>query len=468
MSSGCWTRRQALIGAAAGCGLLAWPGRQLEAQAPGGSAEPGGAEPLQDAVAFPLAKASDGPHLVDANGRAFLLHGDTAWSLIADVSAEDARLYLEDRRRRGFNTILVNLIENRFSRKAPRNFYDAPPFSMPGDFATPSEAYFAHADRILEDAARLGLLVVLTPAYLGYKGGREGWYRAMRESGPETLRAYGDFLGRRYARFDNIVWLHGGDFNPPDRTLSAVIAEAIRKQAPRALHSAHCAPGTVASRYWGDQPWLDIDTLYTYDPVHLQAREVMQAQERVRPVILLESAYENEHGANAHRIRTQAYQALLSGACGHIYGNNPIWHFDGPGVFDAPLGWRAALDSAGARSMTRLAALLRDIPWWRLEPDFDNRFLVSGAGGDQDRAVAAYVDKGDWAIVYAPGSRNLDVDTSLLSEGRIEARWYDPVAGSSQPNPIPHWPSYRIQQLRTPGQNAGQAPDWVLVLRSTR
>ena len=82
--------------------------------------------------------------------------------------------------------------------------------------------------------------------------------------------------------------------------------------------------------------------------------------------------------------------------------------------------------------------------------------------------MAAYVDKGDWAIVYSPGSRNLDVDTSLLSEGRIEARWYDPVAGSSQPNPIPHWPSYRIQQLRTPGQNAGQAPDWVLVLLSTR
>ena len=245
MSSGCWTRRQALIGAAAGCGLLAWPGCHLAAQAPGGSIEPGGAEPRQDAVAFPLAKAPDGSHLVDANGRAFLLHGDTAWSLIADVSAEDARLYLEDRRRRGFNTILVNLIENRFSRKAPRNFYDAPPFSVPGDFAAPSEAYFAHADRILEDAARLGLLVVLTPAYLGYKGGREGWYRAMRESGPETLRAYGDFLGRRYARFDNIVWLHGGDFNPPDRTLSAVIAEAIRKQAPRALHSAHCAPGTV-------------------------------------------------------------------------------------------------------------------------------------------------------------------------------------------------------------------------------
>ena len=49
------------------------------------------------------------------------------------------------------------------------------------------------------------------------------------------------------------------------------------------------------------------------------------------PFFLIESAYENEHGAGELRVRIQAYQALLSGASGHIYGNNPVWHFDGPG-----------------------------------------------------------------------------------------------------------------------------------------
>lgn len=459
------TRRQTLIGAAAGCGLLLRPSRLRAA---------GGSQPVvksgigtgsAGAPRFPLRIAENKRYLTDADGRPFLLHGDTAWSLIADLSREDARHYLEDRKRRGFTAVLVNLIEHRFARNAPRNFYGVAPFNVADDFATPNEDYFSHADWILEHAARLGLLVVLAPAYLGYNGGREGWYRAMRTCGAEELRAYGHFLGSRYARFDNIVWLHGGDFNPPDRSLTAAIAEAIRAEAPRALHSAHCAPGTAASRFWGDQPWLDIDTLYTYDPVHLQARAELEKQRGTRPIILLESVYEDEHGAGAHRIRKQAYAALLSGACGHIYGNNPVWHFDGPGVFDAPRDWRAALDSAGARSMTSLAALFRDLPWWTFVPDFENRLLVTGAGDDRDRALAAYVKAGGYALVYAPAQRSLAVDTSLLADGRIRARWYDPAAGTLHPNAIPDWPSYHIQQLHTPGANGQGDADWVLVLR---
>ena len=49
------------------------------------------------------------------------------------------------------------------------------------------------------------------------------------------------------------------------------------------------------------------------------------------PFFLMESAYENEHDAGEQRLRAQAYQAILSGAMGHLFGNNPIWHFDGAG-----------------------------------------------------------------------------------------------------------------------------------------
>ncbi len=31
--------------------------------------------------------------------------------------------------------------------------------------------------------------------------------------------------------------------------------------------------------------------------------------------------------AAASLVRTQAYQAVLSGAGGHIMGNNPVWQF---------------------------------------------------------------------------------------------------------------------------------------------
>ena len=65
---------------------------------------------------FPLSVGPGERYLVDAAGRPFLIHGDTAWSLIAQLTREDVELYLDDRRARGFNTILVNLIESRFAR----------------------------------------------------------------------------------------------------------------------------------------------------------------------------------------------------------------------------------------------------------------------------------------------------------------------------------------------------------------
>ena len=76
--------------------------------------------------AFPLAVRPGERYLDDAEGRPFLIHGDTAWSLIADLTREDVDLYLRDRRARGFNTLLVNLIESRFATNAPANAYGQP------------------------------------------------------------------------------------------------------------------------------------------------------------------------------------------------------------------------------------------------------------------------------------------------------------------------------------------------------
>ena len=136
---------------------------------------------------FPLRISENHRYLEDASGRPFLLTGDTAWSLIGDLSREDADKYLADRQSRGFNTILVSLIEHRFSRNAPRNFYEHAPFSVGGNFTKPDEAYFGDADWILERARERGFLVLLTPAYLGTNGGDEGWYQEMQAAGPEAL-----------------------------------------------------------------------------------------------------------------------------------------------------------------------------------------------------------------------------------------------------------------------------------------
>src|SRR5215813_4109176 len=65
---------------------------------------------------YPLKISPDRRRLLDADNRPFLVQGDTAWSLIANVNFDDTIRYLDDRRAKGFNTILVNLIEHLFSR----------------------------------------------------------------------------------------------------------------------------------------------------------------------------------------------------------------------------------------------------------------------------------------------------------------------------------------------------------------
>ena len=117
---------------------------------------------------FPLSIKPGERYLVDAVGRPFLIQGDTAWSLIADLTREDVDLYLEDRRARGFNTILVSLIERevRHQRASQRLWSAAVPEAR-GTTHAPNEAYFAHADWVLRRAAEKGFLVLLTPSYLG-------------------------------------------------------------------------------------------------------------------------------------------------------------------------------------------------------------------------------------------------------------------------------------------------------------
>jgi hypothetical protein len=445
-------------------------------------------------ASYPLMARPGKRYLEDAAGRPFLIRGDTAWSLIADLTREDADRYLRDRRARGFNTILVSLIEHRFATNAPANAYHEQPFrgqpfetlaglttllsaepltpygtalaTLFADFTSPNEAYFAHADWILRRAAEQGFLVLLTPSYVGYHGGPHGWYRAMVANGPDRLRQYGEYLGRRYRDFDNILWVHGGDYDPPRKDLVRAIAEGIATFDPRALHTAHGAPETAALEYWQGEPWLGVNNVYTYGPVYAQALE-QYARPEGMPFFLIESAYENEHDATEQRLRMQAYQAVLSGAAGQVFGNNPIWRFGGPGLYPAPVAWQQSLDSRGARSMTYLGDLLDTVPWWLLVPDMGNTLLSEGHGAEENRAVAARAADQSFAILYLPSDRGITVDLAQLAGPEVKARWYDPANGRFTSVGGSPFPATGPRQFRPePGSNSAGFDDWVLVLES--
>jgi hypothetical protein len=445
------------------------------------------------AAVFPLAVSPGQRYLVDAAGRPFFIQGDAAWSLIAGLTREEVDFYLDDRRARGFNTVLVSLIETRFAINAPANAYGELPFhnqlfetfaaiadllpsetlrkygtlaaTLFADYGAPNEDYFAHADWVLRRAEEKGFLVLLTPSYTGYNGGTQGWYRAMVANGTDRLRQYGEFLGRRYRDFANIIWVHAGDYDPPQKDLVRAIAEGIRKFDPRALHTAHGAPETAAIEYWQGESWLQINNVYTYGPVCPSVLEQYAGPQRL-PLFLIESAYENEHEVTERRLRTQAYHALLCGAAGQVFGNNPVWHFSGPGLYPAPVTWREALDSGGARSMTHLRALLAGMPWWLLEPDADHSLLVDGSGPEEQQAVAARATDRSLAVVYVPGSREFTVDLEKLAGPRVAARWYDPAHGRFSMVEGSPFAAAGPHRFSPEPDNGSGADDWVLVLES--
>jgi hypothetical protein len=393
-----------------------------------------GPEPLPDApppVRTPLRVSPDRRRLLDTDGNAVLLQGDAAWSLIANTTLDEARRYLEDRRRKGFNVVIVNLIERLFSQDPPRNLAGDEPFTTPGDFRTPNEAYMAHAERVLAIAERLGILVILAPAYLGYPRPAnadpaqqpEGWYDEVVANGAAGGRAWGEYLGRRFGRFGNVIWCIGGDRNP-EAALAGLdqIARGIRAAGGDNLFTAHVLPEHSPLDVFPDHDWLDLNPTYTYETVH-RALQRDWRRDPVSPFYLIESTYEGEHNASDVQIRRQAYWAVLCGGNGHCMGNAPIWWF-GP-------GWEAALDMPASVAMARWGAFFRDLPWADLEPDFDRAIVTAGLGEARglDRVTAAATPDRRLAVAYLPAPRAATVQVGALAGPSVRVDWFEPATG---------------------------------------
>ena len=413
-------------------------------------------------VKFPLAVSRDHRHLEDSAGVPFLVVGDTAWSLVAQLSEADIDRYLDDRAARGFNAIIVNLLEHKFASRAPANHHGVRPFRDGLDFERPNAEYFDYAHRAIAAAHRRGISVWLCPAYLGWDGGDEGFFKEIVAAGREALRRYGQFVGERFQDLPNIVWMLGGDyaFPPSHRWLGDVLAAGLRDGGARQLMTAHGGQ-TAAVETFGDRDWMAIDTVYSYLADLRAPLQAARARRPQRPLVLIESTYEGEHDAPPEQIRFQAWTAILSGAAGQFFGNNPIWHFDGPTLFKYQGTWQQALDSVGSRDMTRLGAFFRSHKWTDLQPVADGQIAATSDSGPP--TIAARTADGTLAIVYVPahggGPRELRLHRGRAS---ITAQWIDPASDAP---PVNAWFDASAQSTRTPGRNGTGATDWVLLLR---
>lgn len=389
-------------------------------------------------------------YLIDPQGQPVLFQADAGWSLIANLTKEDATTYLENRRAMGFNAILVNLIEHKFAKNAPRNIYGDSPFLKMSDWSAPNEKYFAHADWVIRKAAENGITVLLAPVYLGYPGLDEGFVDEVMATGPERLLRYGQFLGQRYKDFDNIIWVMGGDRDPgPARENVDMIAFGIRQFDKRHLFTAHChSDSSVPEQYPG--PWLEISNAYAYQIIQTRLLEEYN-RKPVMPFFMIESIYEGEHNSSEVQIRRQAYWTILCGGFGNVMGNRPIWLFDP--------GWQGAMEATGSVGMMYWGKLFRSRRWFDLVPDQDHKVITDGLGEfwGSDYLEAARTSDGSTIIAYMPTERTITVDMTKLPKGQAKAWWFDPRTGKA--SVAGTYPAEGTRQFTPPAPG-----DWVLVL----
>jgi hypothetical protein len=444
---------------------------------------------------FPVRAAENGRYLIDASGKPFLLHGDTAWSLIVQLTKEETEEYLENRRQKGVNSIIVNLIEFKYADHAPLNRAGDPPFITPGDLSSPNEAYFAHAEWVIRRAGDKGMLVVSNPCYTGNgppgSTKKDGWANEIVASTPEVCRNYGRYIGQRYKGFANIIWQAGGDQTPKAGSLLErnwlEILLGIKDEVPAHHWTAHWRNFTTAVDNPAFASYMTLDNAYSGNRTYIQ---VLRAYNRdnPRPTFLNEAHYEgfgltsysNAKNESPGMMRAQVYWALLSGATGHHFGSHHIWSFGWPGIQRYRVTtWREGMESQGSREMVFVKRLFEGRAWHELVPDQDHSVVVSGYGtfgkddftSGGDYVTAARTGDGSLVMAYVPSTgtmpRTITVDMAKLDVA-ARARWYNPTAGTYTTIDGSPLANKGSRDFATPGDNGTGTNDWVLVLEAGR
>lgn len=253
-------------------------------------------------IAYPLRASANKRYITDQTGKPVFLKGCAAWRLGYNVPLNGVREFLQDRKQKGFNALIIEITPDN----GTNNRGDVPDVNgehcfIGRDLARPNEKFFRHVDSVLNLCREMNLTVMLFPLYLGCC--TDGWLEMLREAPNDTAkcRAYGAWVARRYRHLPHIIWASGGDHN--DTPESIAFAEGLSSEDTSHLHTYHPNPAFTSTERLPDASWLTLSCIYTYFPdqnvseyhVYGQIHQEMLRNKRM-PFIMSESAYEYERG----------------------------------------------------------------------------------------------------------------------------------------------------------------------------
>ena len=411
-----------------------------------------------------LVVSPDDRRIQKADGSDWLWLGDTAWALFIRLNREQVDQYMEKRASQGFTVIQAVAVMGYSFPWNAQNAYGDRPFHN-GNADNPNEAFWEHADYIINKARSLGMYVALLPAWGSF------W-------GNEATVDYARWIANRYKDQENIIWVNGGDRSVKDNAwLFNQIGNVFHEICPEHLTTFHPRGGDPSSKHFHRQAWLDLNMNQSShgrrgirSDSHI---DTDWAQTPAKPTLDGEPCYERhpigwKWGTGEFQpydVRQLAYWTIFAGATGITYGHVCVWIFNDGENFTYPdhhnsispsLNWWDEVDSDGANDMTHVVDLMMSRPHAGRKPAQDI------LNDELDGAVRLRATLGNgYAFVFTSRGDNLNVNLDDLPWEQNSCWWYNPRDG--QATLIENVPNSGNYTFDPPG-GTGRDHDWVLVI----
>lgn len=414
----------------------------------------------------PLQVSEDGHFLVERGGKPFFVLADTAWPLFSGLSRKDVMFYLDDRKARGFNTILCSLLHFEADSET-----EGPPkhrvygfWAFDGnhyDLSRPNKQYWEHVDWVMQQAQERSLRLAIVPCRFPHNDGT--WTESLTGT---AKTGFGEYLGIRTGNYNNIIWLFGGGYpQNQDKRALRLMAEGIRYYAPHHLISYQGDDASSSAVFGHNEPWLAFNSIRTNDKEDPgEYAFVAQDWHRTptKPTWLAESYYEQPN--NRFPVRQAAWRSILSGSVGFGYGVSNMFNLSNGG------DWKDMLNMPGGSDVVLMLDLLKSQPWHKLVPDHaaKHQLLTSVSTETETTGYfpSACSPDGDFGVIYLPFRAAVGVDMRKF-RGSVVARWFSPTSMDSlEVNGSPFTNS-GVRSLTPPDPNDLSGSDVVLVLSAT-
>ena len=422
-----------------------------------------------------LEVTKDGHYLQYEDGTPFFWLGDTGWELFHRLKKEEIEKYLENRRQKGFNVIQAVILAEFDGLTKPNQYGELPLIEL--DPAKPNEKYFELIDWTIRQARNKKMFMGLLPTW-GDKV-MKLWGKGPMVFTNGNAHAYGKWLGDRYKSFENIIWILGGDrpaFNDSvdNREIWRSMAKGILEGTNQnALITYHPWGEASSTKFWPDEPWLDIHMLQSGhakkdNPVWEWIKRDRELKP-TKPILDAEPNYE-DHPINWDKkngyfrdndVRRQSYRSVFSGGCGVTYGNQAMWQFyserEEPIAYPER-SWMETLDRPGAFQVGYLKKLIESRSVTDRIPD---QSIIRSGQGEKDKYVTAFRDKNNsYCMVYLPVGNKVLLDLSFMAGKEITVWLFNPRTGSAS-KPIT-FSKNEVKDFIPP--ETGDQNDWVLVI----